>query len=268
MQQAELVDIGVNLTNKAFRKDLDEVLQRAWDAGIVALILTGTSEQGSEAALELTRRDPKRLFCTAGVHPHEASQFTNGTADALRELAAQPNVVAIGETGLDFNRDFSPRPAQEQAFERQLELACDLSMPAFLHQRDAHERFLPILREYRDRLPSAVVHCFTGSRQELWDYLDLDLHIGITGWICDERRGLHLQQIVADIPTDRLMIETDAPYLLPRTLRPKPKSGRNEPAFLPEVLATVARCRNVEPSELAATATATARRFFALPDLA
>lgn len=266
MTEAPLIDIAVNLSNKAFRRDLDEVLERAWHAGLQAMIITGTSEGASIRALELTDHDRTRLFSTAGVHPHEAAAFGSDTLNVLRELAADANVVAIGETGLDFNRDFSPRPDQERTFARQLELACELNMPVLLHQRDAHERFLPILREYRDRLPGAVVHCFTGSRRELWDYLDLDLYVGITGWICDERRGLDLREIVADIPESRLLLETDAPYLLPRTLRPKPRAGRNEPAFLPEVLNHVAQCRDTSAAALAVATTANARAFFKLPE--
>jgi TatD DNase family protein len=163
---------------------------------------------------------------------------------------------------LDFNRDFSPRSHQEQWFEAQLELAFALELPLFLHERDAHERFLEILRPYRDRVPAAVVHCFTGTQDELQAYLDLDLHIGITGWICDERRGLHLQELVRSIPLNRLMLETDAPYLTPRTLRPKPKSGRNEPAFLPYVLETVAQAMAKPPEVVADATTQTARQFF------
>ena len=183
----------------------------------------------------------------------------------MRALAVHSEVVAIGETGLDFNRDFSPRPQQELAFEAQLALAAELNMPVFMHERDAHVRFVQILRAYRDRLPRAVIHCFTGSETELRNYLDLDLHVGVTGWICDERRGEHLRNLVSSIPANRLMLETDAPYLLPRDLSPKPKSRRNEPGYLPHILATVARCRDEHPEDLAASSTATARAFFDLP---
>ncbi|MNE02697.1 Tat-linked quality control protein TatD [compost metagenome] len=174
----------------------------------------------------------------------------------------------MGECGLDFNRDFSPRPQQERALEEQLALACELGRPVFLHEREASERLLAILGEFRDRLPAAVVHCFTGEKRALYAYLDLDLHIGITGWICDERRGSHLHPLVREIPAGRLMLESDAPYLLPRTLRPRPKHGHNEPAFLSEVLNEVARHRNETPETLAAHSTACARAFFGLPELA
>ncbi|OPF42139.1 secretion protein, partial [Pseudomonas aeruginosa SD9] len=198
---------------------------------------------------------------------HEASHWNADTARGLRALFDDQRVRAVGECGLDFNRDFSPRPAQEKALEEQLALAVELQRPVFLHERDASERLLAILRDFRDRLPAAVVHCFTGERRALYGYLDLDLHIGITGWINDERRGTHLHDLVGEIPVGRLMLESDAPYLLPRSLRPKPKNGRNEPAYLVEVLACVARHRGESAERLAAHTSAAARAFFGLPTI-
>ena len=266
----QLIDIGVNLTHPTFASDPAAVIERARDAGVAQLVLTGTSLAESEAALLLCRtldETGRRLFSTAGVHPHDASQWAADSASQLRSLLAEPEVRAVGECGLDFNRDFSPRPQQERVLEEQLQLAVDLQLPVFLHERDASERLLAILRPLRDRLSAAVVHCFTGDKRALFACLDLDLHIGITGWICDERRGTHLHPLVREIPADRLMLESDAPYLLPRSLRPKPKSGHNEPAYLPEVLREVARHRGESEAQLAAHTTRTARRFFALPDL-
>lgn len=260
----ELVDIGVNLGHASFDADRSAVLDRALQAGIRTLIVTGTSIEESEAALRLAKTYPGVLYSTAGLHPHDAKAGNAETIAQLTALAAQPEVVAIGECGLDFNRDFSPRPLQEAWFEQQIQLACELGLPLFLHERDAHERFLALLKPYRDRLVAAVVHCFTGSRTELMAYLDLDLHIGITGWICDERRGLPLQEIVSQIPLSRLMLETDAPYLLPRTIQPKPKHHRNEPAFLTYVLQQVARCYQKPIEEIAQATTQTARQFFKL----
>ncbi|MDN5872748.1 MAG: TatD family hydrolase, partial [Nitrococcus sp.] len=207
----ELVDIGVNLTHRRFDRDRDAVIDRAIDAGVATMILTGVDANESRAALDLTRRRPGQLWATAGVHPHHARDWSAETGSEIRELAADPRMVAIGETGLDFNRDFSPRSVQERVFARQLELAVELKRPVFLHQRDAQDRFLAILRECRDSLLETVVHCFTGGRAELWSYLDLDLYIGVTGWVCDERRGELLRSCVCDIPDDRLLIETDAP---------------------------------------------------------
>lgn len=261
----ELIDIGVNLTDAAFDRDRDAVLERAWAAGISHMVLTATSLEGCQAVQELCAADPLRLSCTAGIHPHEARHWSNASSNELRSFAKHSPVRAIGECGLDFNRDFSPRPQQVHCLEKQLALAAETGLPVFLHERDASERMLEILREYRDHLSRAVVHCFTGERQALYGYLDLDLHIGITGWVCDERRGTVLQTLVRDIPVSRLMLETDAPWLLPRSMTPRPRNRRNEPAFLPEVARMVASCRGETVEQLAATSTATARNFFDLP---
>ena len=261
----ELVDIGANLGHESFDRDREQVLTRAREAGVAQIVVTGASEAESRTALAVARTTPGVLFATAGVHPHHAKEWRAGSAAELERLAAAPEVVAIGETGLDFNRDFSPRPDQERALEAHLELAAGLGMPVFLHERDAHERFLAIVSRWRDRLPRAVIHCFTGDGAALDAYLDLDLHVGVTGWICDERRGLHLREIVGRVPHDRLMVETDAPYLLPRDLVPKPKTRRNEPMHLPHVLRAVAGAIECEPEALARSTTDTARRFFGLP---
>lgn len=266
----QLIDIGVNLTNSAFADKHQAVLERAYEASVCQLVVTGTSLEGSEQALELCERldnSGERLFSTAGIHPHSASDWNADSARHLHDLLKQDRVRAVGECGLDFNRDFSPRPQQEKVLEEHLALAVQLQLPVFLHERDADQRLLAILREFRDRLPAAVVHCFTGEKKALFNYLDLDLHIGITGWICDERRGTHLHPLVRDIPRGRLMLESDAPYLLPRTLRPKPKSGRNEPAYLTDVLREVAMHRGESQEDLAAHSTACARAFFGLPVL-
>jgi TatD DNase family protein len=259
----EWLDIGVNLGHRQFNRDRDAVLDRARAAGVTRLIITGTNLRASREALVLAGARPGVLWCTAGVHPHNAREFGADTVGELRELLARPAVVAVGECGLDFNRDFSPRPAQERCFEAQCRLACDTDRPLFLHDREAHERFLAILKTYRPHLKrGGVVHCFTGTTAELRAYLDLDLHIGITGWICDERRGRHLRTLVRDVPRDRLMLETDAPFLLPRDLEPAPQDRRNEPAFLPHVAQAVASCLAVRTEQVAETTTATARAFF------
>ncbi|MDD1151308.1 TatD family hydrolase [Pseudomonas sp. TNT2022 ID357] len=267
----QLIDIGVNLTNPCFAEKHQAVLDRAYEAGICQLVLTGTSVEGSEQALELCQQldsNGQRLFATAGLHPHSASDWNADSSRRLRALLSEPRVRAVGECGLDFNRDFSPRPQQEKVLEEHLALAVELQLPVFLHERDANQRLLDILRDFRDRLPAALVHCFTGEQRALFSYLDLDLHIGITGWICDERRGTHLHPLVRNIPRGRLMLESDAPYLLPRSLRPKPKNGRNEPAYLTEVLREVALHREETPKDLANHSTACSRAFFRLPEIA
>jgi TatD DNase family protein len=260
----ELIDIGLNLTHESFAPDLPEVLRRAHLAGVSRMIITGTGVSSTREAIALARTDPHRLYATAGLHPHHATEFSAAVRDELRELASDPAVVAIGECGLDYYRNYSPREAQIAAFRGLLELAVETGKPVFLHQRDAHADFMSILREFRGSLSDGVAHCFTGSRAELDDCLALELAIGITGWICDERRGLHLLPMMSAIPATRLMVETDAPYLLPRTLRPKPPTRRNEPAFLPEVAATVAKARGDSIGQLAASSTAAAERFFRL----
>jgi TatD DNase family protein len=261
----ELLDIGANLTHESFSHDLPDVLHRASSAGVHRLVVTGTSIAATEAALALHDQHPDRLYATAGVHPHHASDYDAATGAALRELASRHGIVALGECGLDYYRNFSPREAQLAAFRAQLELAVELRLPVFLHQRDAHADFIAVLREYRAALVDGVAHCFTGQAGELEDCLALDLAIGITGWICDERRGRHLLPLMPRIPAQRLMIETDAPYLLPRSLKPHPPSRRNEPAFLVEVARTVAAARGESPEQLAASSTAAAEAFFRLP---
>ncbi|HET9484105.1 MAG TPA: TatD family hydrolase [Xanthomonadales bacterium] len=261
----ELVDIGANLTHESFRHDFDAVLERARRHHVAALVVTGASAAGSEQARALAAAHPGVLWATAGVHPHHAADYTAETDALLRGLAREPAVVAVGETGLDYHRDYAPRDAQLFAFERQLEIALDTGKPLFLHQRDAHDDLVAVLKPVRDRIARAVVHCFTDDRRALFACLDLDLHVGITGWICDERRGTHLRELVKEIPANRLMLETDAPYLLPRTLRPVPSHRRNEPAFLPHIVEEVARDRGEAVEVTARNTTATARAFFGLP---
>lgn len=268
MSAQELVDIGPNLAHESFSDDLPDVLARARAAGVVQMVVTGSDVTSAQTAAAMALDHPGQLFATAGLHPHHASDCSSETLSDFRTLASHPGVVALGEMGLDFHRNFSPQADQEHAFHQQLQLAAELEMPVFLHQREAHTRFLPILREYRDALPAAVAHCFTGSVREMFDYLDMDLHIGITGWICDERRGTHLLDIIAEVPANRLMLETDSPYLMPRTIKPRPRTRRNEPANLPYVLVTVASARGQTEAEVAAATTATARDFFRLPTTA
>lgn len=259
----ELIDIGVNLAHDSFDADRTAVLQHAAAAGVSQMVVTGASVEGTRKSIALADTHRGVLFATAGVHPHHAADLT---ADALAELAAladDPAVVAVGECGLDYFRDFSPRDLQRRAFAQQLELAARTGKPVFLHQRDAHDDFLAILREHE--VTNGVAHCFTAGAAERDAYLALGLHIGITGWINDERRGQHLREVVRAIPADRLMLESDAPYLLPRDLKPLPKSRRNEPRFLPQVARAVAAARGESVDAVAKHSTATARRFFGLP---
>jgi len=260
-----LIDIGVNLTHDSFDRDRDAVITRAADSGVERMIVTGTSVEASRAAASLAEAWPGRLFATAGIHPHHATEFRAGTVDNLAEMATRSPVVAVGECGLDYFRDYSPRDVQREAFAAQLELAVQQQLPVFLHQRDAHDDFLAVLREYWAHIPGGVAHCFTAGHEEMREYLDLGLHIGITGWICDERRGQALREAVAGLPLDRVLLETDAPYLVPRDLPEPPRGRRNEPVYLPHVLTAVAAHMGHSPEDVAAAATRNTETLFALP---
>ncbi len=260
-----LVDIGLNLTHDSFDSDRDALIERAQAVGVKYMLITGSSLASTQAALELARRYPQWLRATAGIHPHHAAEFLTSERGALLGLLMQPEVVATGECGLDYFRNLSPKPDQERVFRLQLELAVESRKPLFLHQRDAHGSFVAMLKDYLPTAAGAVAHCFTGDRTQARDYLDNGLYIGITGWLCDERRGQELRDAVQYIPLERMLIETDAPYLLPRDLAPQPKSRRNEPMYLPHVLSTIAQCRGQDASEIAAATTENARRLFGWP---
>ena len=264
----ELVDIGFNFTSNAFRDDEADVIQRAHQFKVNRFILTGSDVADSLAALKLTKRY-SRMHSTAGVHPHLAKNWTQDTLQELKKIANEENVVAIGEAGLDYNRNYSTPEEQKYAYQAQLELAADLKMPIFLHERDAHDDFTKMLAMNNEDIPNVVVHCFTGTEEELEKYLELDCYIGITGWICDERRGTHLHSLINRIPGNRLMVESDAPYLLPRDLPrnsnyPKPKGRRNEPAYLLHIIETIARCRGESVEQIARQTTQNAKEFFSI----
>ncbi len=262
-----LIDIGANIAHDSFDEDRADMMQRAADAGVDRIIVTGSSDESNVRAAELAEQSPGVLFSTAGVHPHHASDYTDSSDALIRSLIQKDVVVAVGECGLDYFRNFSPREAQLDAFKRQLNIAKESGLPVFLHQRDAHDDFVELLEPVLADLSRAVAHCFTGEGESLREYVAMGLYIGITGWICDERRGKHLHDIVSVIPDDKIMLETDAPYLLPRTLSPKPKSRRNEPMYLPEVVRIVAEARGQSEEHVANITTANAERFFGLsPD--
>ncbi len=262
------IDIGANLTHDSFDVDRDAVIARAAAAGVGQIIVTGASLAGSRGAIALSRAHAGRLFATVGVHPHHAEELSAQQLPALRALLGEPSVVAVGECGLDYFRNLAPRAAQLRAFELQLRLAAECGKPVFLHQRDAHEDFTAMLAEHIGTLSGAVAHCFTAGERELEAYLALGLSIGITGWFCDERRGAHLAGLVGRIPVQRLMLETDAPYLLPRDLSPAPRTRRNEPMHLPHIGAAVARARREPLESCAAHTSAHACEFFGLPSCA
>jgi TatD DNase family protein len=261
-----MIDIGANLTSGQFRQDLLPVLERSWQAGVSAIIVTGTTAKGSLDAWRMTKSlGQGRLYSTAGVHPHYAQQYDDGTHEQLRTLLHHQAVVAVGELGLDFDRNFSTPEAQRSAFKRQLELAIESGKPLFLHQRCAHDDFLAILRSQwaKGALPG-VVHCFTGTREEAKTYLDLGLDIGVTGWVCDSRRNAELLDALEIVPLDRLHLETDAPYLLPPGLRKTLAQGsrRNEPAFLRSVAEGLAARYAMPVEKLVMCCTENSRRLF------
>lgn len=239
-------DIGVNLTNERF--DIEPVLKRAEEAGVESILITGTSVQESVKALEICRQSVKGLYCTAGVHPHHASEFDQQSYSTLFNLCQDPKVLAVGECGLDFNRNFSSPRQQLYAFEQQLILACELQLPVFLHERDAFAEQISLLKKYRKNLVGGVVHCFTGDSAQMLAYLELDLYIGITGWLCDPVRGLELREAVLNLPLERLMLETDAPYLRPKGLAKNRliDKGNNEPAYLPYIAGQLANIMELD----------------------
>ena len=262
-----LVDIGLNLAHDSFDHDRSEVVANAMAAGVRHMVITGSTLDSTQRAIEIVRTDPLAFRATAGVHPHHAGELRQDDLPRLRQLLAAPEVGAAGECGLDYFRNFSSHADQERAFRWQLELAAESGKPVFLHQRDGHDAFMAILKDYLPRLAGGVAHCFTGDGRELRDYLQLGLSIGITGWICDERRGQHLRELVREIPLDQLLVETDAPYLMPRDLQPKPAHRRNEPKYLPHIVKVIAACRGEPVATVAAATTRNALEFFSFPDV-
>jgi TatD DNase family protein len=263
-----VIDIGVNLTSKRFDKDRDDILLRAKKKDVEQIIITGTNIFESQQALILCQdyqqKFPNMLFSTAGVHPHDADGVNDDYLSQLIQLAKQPQVKAIGECGLDFNRNFSTPKQQLKVFNEQISLAAELNMPLFLHQRDAFSPWFDALKPFIDQIPAMVTHCFTGNKAELEQCIAANMYIGITGWLCDERRGQELQEIIKLIPLNRLLIETDAPYLTPRTIRPRPKSNRNEPSYLPYIVKQIADITAIDVDEIACQTSINARKLFNL----
>ncbi|WP_298534328.1 TatD family hydrolase [uncultured Methanobrevibacter sp.] len=259
-----LIDIGLNLMHKSFDKNREEIIRNANDVGVSQFIITGTNIQSSKTALEFAKQDQFKgvLFSTAGVHPHDAKTCDGSTIETLREFAKEDCVVAIGECGLDYNRNYSPQDVQRKWFEEQVKLADELDMPLFLHEREAHEDLVKILEKYPNMCEKACVHCFTGTKVEAEKYLELGCSIGVTGWICDERRGQSLQEAVTVIPPEKMMIETDAPFLIPRNFPKKPKSNKNKPEYLPHILNTIAEYKGMDSEELGKKVSETTRKFF------
>lgn len=259
-----LIDIGANLTNTKLLAHIDDILERAKQQQVTHMVVTGTSLKDSKTALSLAHQYPDQLSATCGIHPHDAKEWNSDTWHELSQIIPQPSVVAVGETGLDFNRNYSPTDQQIIAFEQQIALSIEHQKPLFLHQREAHDTFFSLLKNQRDHLPKVVVHCFTDEKKALFDYLDQDFYIGVTGWVCDDKRGETLQSLVPSIPLNRLMVETDAPYLLPKDLKLKPKPKFNEPSFLPHIVNKIAQLYQKPYAEISSASHANSIDFFNL----
>lgn len=258
----EFIDIGLNLMHKSYDKDRKDVMINANKVGVSKAIITGSDINSSILASDYALKYPGILYSTAGVHPHDAKTCDENTIPTLKKLAKNDSVVAIGECGLDYNRNYSPQNIQRKWFKKQLELAEELDMPVFLHDRESYSDFSKILREFPNVAKKSVVHCFTGDKYEVEDYLSLGCFIGVTGWICDERRGDELREAVKHIPPNKLMIETDGPFLIPRDLKPKPKKHRNEPKYLPHILNIIAKEMNLDSNDLGIQVYENTRKFF------
>ena len=246
----EVADIACNFTNERFDKDLDEVINRAKTNKITKFGLICSRLNDLDRLLEIYNQYSKDMFFTIGVHPHHANEINDKYLKNLKEAVINNNPHAIGETGLDFFRNLSTYDEQIYAFEEQIKIAIDTNKPLFLHQRDSHDDFIKILREYSSDITKAVVHCFTGTQEQLEDYLELDCYIGVTGWICDEKRNVELRKTIKNIPLEKLMIETDCPYLIPKNLPNKPKNNRNEPINLNHIVNEIAVLMEIDINSL------------------
>nr|CAG4637855.1 EOG090X080R [Chydorus sphaericus] len=279
-----LVDIGANLTSSKYARDLDSVLERAKDAGVRKIMVTGASVQCSKEALRLTRLYPGMLYSSAGIHPHDAKTWTDDCYDIIKELASNPECVAIGECGLDFNRNFSPQDVQMEVFEKQVQLACEVGKPLFLHERDAHEDMVRILSKFKEKLPPAVLHCFTGTSAQALKYIEMGLYIGLTGFLWKDKSDDGVRSILEKglIPLDRLLVETDAPFMYPNVRGSKIPAPikqalserslsflnryctfqRNEPCALPVIVEMIAAYMKRPAEEVAMATTINAIKLF------
>ena len=242
----EIADIACNFTSERFDKDLDEVINRAITNKITKFGLICSQMSDLNKLLKIYEQYSKNMFYTIGVHPHHANEINDDYLKKLKNVITTNNPHAIGETGLDFFRNLSTYEQQIYVFEEQIKIAIDTNKPLFLHQRDSHDDFIKILRKYSSDISKAVVHCFTGTQEQLDDYLELDFYIGVTGWICDEKRNVELRKTIKNIPLEKLMIETDCPYLIPKNLVEKPKNNRNEPSNLNHIINEIAELMKID----------------------
>jgi len=245
-----LFDIACNFSSDRFEKDLNEVIKRAQANNVTKFLLVSASLKDAEKVNKIYQNNKDSCFLTIGAHPHHANEFNSSSPSEMKRLIDEYKPHSVGETGLDFFRNISSYEEQLFAFEEQIRIAIETNLPLFLHQRDAHDDFMKIISKYKNDISKAVVHCFTGTQKELDDYLEMEFSIGLTGWICDERRNIDLRKSLKNIPLDKLMIETDCPYLIPRNLNNKPKNNRNEPAYLPHIANEIALLINLDKDKL------------------
>lgn len=255
----KLFDTHCHLNDMAYDKDIDAVIERVHDAGVAACMIVGTDKASSIKAVALAE-SINGIYASVGIHPHEAQSCSESILECLINLAANPKVCAWGEIGLDFNRMYSPQNDQEKWFIRQLEIADRCNLPVIFHERDSKGRLLEIVRVYYKKEKKGVVHCFSGNRAELEQYINLGLYIGITGILTLKKRGADLRKLAPVIPVEQILIETDAPYLTPAP--EKNHTRRNEPAFVRTVLLKLAEVRNEDPEYLASVTWENSCRLF------
>ena len=258
----KLFDSHCHLDDHVFDADFGQVLERSQQAGVSAMMIAGINLATSQKAAALAESH-QNLYASAGFHPHDALEASESVLETLASLSNHPKVLAWGEIGLDFNRMFSPRDVHEKWLIRQLELADAKDLPVIFHERDSRGRLLEILKKHHRHTGSGVIHCFSGTRAELLQYLDMGYSIGITGIVTIQSRGIHLRELVKEIPRNRILIETDAPYLTPAP--EKNHTRRNEPAFVRSVLLKLAEVRGEDPAELAEEIWDNTCRLYRLP---
>lgn len=244
----KLFDSHCHLDDKIYNNDIESVIKSAENNGVLRIMIAGINKKSSQKAVSLAESNDG-IFASVGVHPHDVKNCTDSILETLRNLAKHPKVRAWGEIGLDFNRMYSPKKDQEKWFIQQLEIADDLKLPVIFHERDSVGRLLDILKEKPGNNRKGVIHCFSGNKAELMQYLDMGFCIGITGILTIESRGTDLRSLAPYIPADRILIETDAPYLTPAP--EKNKTRRNEPAFVKSVFMKLAQVRKEDPESLA-----------------
>jgi TatD DNase family protein len=258
------IDIGVNLMGKQFDSDREEIVKKSLTAG-VGMILTGTDLKSDKAAVNYVKKQKKEyLWCTCGIHPHNADQWNSQYQKEMETLIQtnRSHIIALGEAGLDYDRMFSTKENQKRCFSDILDMAETMELPLFLHERSAEQDFLKMMKMHRGVCKRSVVHCFTGSKETAYRYLQLGCFIGLTGWICDHRRNKEVLEALKIIPLDRLMIETDAPYLTPLNI--KGLERRNVPENIKYVADKIAEVKGIDVEDVKRITLANTRRFFNL----